>query len=152
MTESDHTAGLVAAEVDPRLAELAERLSGRWRVTGPGIAGDAEYRSVRDGLLLVGRVSVVVNGAELTNIQHISHDRTTDTLRARYLDTLGNEATYSWLLDGQVIRVSQGDVGSDTYFEARFADDNSEYAGTWHYPDDAGDDAAEERIVYTRTP
>jgi hypothetical protein len=43
-----------------------------------------------------------------------------------------------------------GGKESATYFEARFNDDNSEYVGTWHYPDGAGDDATEERITYTR--
>ncbi len=149
MTESTDTAAPTPTAVNPKLTQLAERLSGNWHVTGPGIDGDAEYRIVRDGLLLVGRVRVLVDGAEMTNIQHISHDQETDTLRAHYLDTMGQEATYTWMLDGRKLRVSQGD-DPDTYFEARIEDDNSEYAGTWHYPEGAGDDAADERIVYTR--
>ncbi|MFC7622408.1 hypothetical protein [Microlunatus sp. GCM10028923] len=143
MTETNTPARHGSPEADPKLIELAERLCGRWRVTGPGIEGEAEYGSRRDGLLLVGKVTVVVNGAELTNLQHISHDQQTDTLRARYLDTQGNEATYTWSLDGRRLRVSLG----DTYFEARFTDDNSEYAGSWHGPDGP---AVDERIVYTR--
>lgn len=150
MTEINNAGVPAPTEVNPKLTELAERLSGKWRVTGPGIDGDAEYKSLRDGLLLVASVKVVVNGAEIMIIQHISHDQAADTLRARYLDTMGDEATYTWVLDGQKIRVSQGDAESDTYFEARFNDDNSEYAGTWHYPEGVGGDAAEERIVYTR--
>lgn len=150
MTDTKDPGAPAPMEVNPKLTELAARLSGKWRVTGPGIDGEAEYTTLRDGLLQVGRVKVVVSGAEMTNIQHISHDQASDALRARYLDTMGNEATYTWMLDGQKVRVSQGDDESDTYFEARFNDDNSEYAGTWHYPEGGGDDAAEERIVYTR--
>lgn len=150
MTDPNNVGVSAPTEVNPKLAELAERLSGKWRVTGPDIDGEAEYESLRDGLLLVGSVKVVVNGTEMTNIQHISHDQATDTLRARYLDTMGNEATYTWMLYGQKVRVSQGDDESGTYFVAWFNDDNSEYAGTWHYPEGAGDDTAEDRIVYTR--
>ncbi len=147
MTETNDAGVPATTEANPKLTELVRHLSGTWRVTGPDIDGDAEYRAVREGRLLVGRVRVVVNGAELTNLQHISHDHATDTLRARYLDTMGNEATYTWVLDGRTIRVSLGGDESETYFEARFTDDYSEYAGTWHYPEG---DAAEERIVYTR--
>jgi hypothetical protein len=150
MTDTNNVGVPAPTEVNPKLTHLAERLCGKWRVTGPDIDGEAEYKSLRDGRLLVGSVKVVVNGAEMTNIQHISHDQATDALRACYLDTMGNGATYTWLLDGQKIRVSQDDDKSDTYFEARFNDDSFEYAGTWHYPKGVGDGGAEERIVYTR--
>lgn len=138
------------AEPNPKLTELAERLSGRWRVTGPDIDGKAEYKSVRNGLLLVMNVDFVVNGTEMKVIQHITYDRDTDMLRAHYLDTMGDEAVYAWVLDGQNLRVSLSDQTSDTFFEASFNDDNSEYVGTWHYPDDIGSDAGDERIVYSR--
>ncbi|TCC59424.1 hypothetical protein E0H73_22565 [Kribbella pittospori] len=132
---------------NPKLVELTERMSGQWRVNGPGIDGRAEYKSLRDGLLLVMNVDFVVNGTEMKVIQHITHDPDTDVLRAHYMDTMGDDSTYEWVLDGQNLRVSLSDKASDTFFEASFNDDNSEYAGTWHYPDD---DVPEERIVYSR--
>jgi hypothetical protein len=139
-----------AAQPNPKLTELAQRLSGKWRVKGPGINGKAEYRLVRQGLLLVMDVDFVVNGAEMKVIQHVAYDRDTDMLRARYMDTMGDESTYIWALDGQNLRVSLGDEKSDTFFNASFNDDNSEYVGTWHYPDDGGGNAAEEQIIYAR--
>jgi hypothetical protein len=66
------------------------------------------------------------------------------------MDTMGDESTYTWVLDGQKLRVSLGGKESGTFFEASLNDDNSEYVGTWHYPDKAGDGGAEERIVYSR--
>ncbi|TCC53504.1 hypothetical protein E0H75_07405 [Kribbella capetownensis] len=137
----------VVSEPNPKLIELTDRLSGQWRVSGPGIEGKAEYKSLRDGLLLVMNVDFVVNGTEVKVIQHITHDPHTDMLRARYMDTMGDDSTYEWVLDGQSLRVSLSDKASDTFFEARFNDDNSEYVGTWHYPDD---DVPEERIAYSR--
>ncbi|TCO35592.1 uncharacterized protein DUF1579 [Kribbella steppae] len=131
---------------NPKLAELTERLSGKWRVKGPEIDGEAEYKSMRGGLLLVMDVDFVVSGTKMKVIQHVAYDQDTDTLRARYMDTMGDESTYTWVLDGQKMRVGLADKESDTYFEARFNDDNSEYVGTWHYPDDGGDDA----IIYRR--
>lgn len=139
-----------AAQPNPKLTELAQRLSGKWRVKGPGINGKAEYKLVRQGLLLVMNVDFVVNGTEMKVIQHVAYDRDTDMLRARYMDTSGDESTYTWVLDGKNLRVSLGDEKSDTFFNARFNDDNSEYVGTWHYPDDGGSNVAEERIIYTR--
>ncbi len=135
---------------DANLTELIKRLSGRWRVSGPGIDGLAEYRSVNGGLLLVGDVDFVVNGNKIKNIQHIAYDEDTDTLRARYMDTAGDDSVYTWVLDGHKFRVTLGSADSDTYFEAAFDEDNSEYTGTWHYPPGADDGAADERIVYTR--
>jgi hypothetical protein len=137
-------------EPDARLTELTKRLTGRWRVSGPGIDGVAEYRSVNGGFLLVGDVDFVVNGNTIKNIQHIAYDHETDTLRARYMDTAGDASTYTWIPGGQGFRVTLGDADSDTYFEAAFAADNSEYTGTWHYPPGVDDDAADESIVYTR--
>ncbi len=148
----NHNAGVHAStEPNPKLAELTERLSGRWRVTGPGIDGMADYKSMRDGLLLVANVNFVVNGTEIKLIQHIAYEQDTDTLRAHYMDTMGDESTYTWVLDGQELRVSLGDKVSDTYFVAEFDDDNSEYVGMWHYPEgDIDNSAAEEQIIYTR--
>jgi hypothetical protein len=65
------------------------------------------------------------------------------------MDTMGNDSTYTWVLEGQKVRVSLGGKDSDTYFEATLNDD-SEYTGTWHYPDGGDQDAEEARIVYKR--
>lgn len=139
-----------ATQPNPELAELTQRLSGKWRVSGPGIRGMAEYRPVRQGHLLVMNVDFVVNGTEMKVIQHIAYAEDSGLLQARYMDTMGDESTYTWVLAGQNLRVSQGEEKSETFFNASFNDDNSEYVGTWHYPDEGGADADEERIVYTR--
>ena len=150
MAVSDNAGGHSPSEPDPKLVELTERLSGRWRVNGPGINGKAEYKSVRGGILLVMNVDFVVNGTEMRVIQHVTYDQDSDTLRAHYMDTMGDESTYTWVLDGQTLRISLGDRESDTFFEATFNEDNTEYIGTWHYPDDVNDGAADEPIAYSR--
>ena len=135
---------------DRKLAELIERMSGRWQVSGPGIDGVAEFRPVDHGRLLVADVDFVVHGQPMKVIQHISHHEDTDTLRARYLDTAGGSALYTWSLDGRTLRVSLADAAADTYFEATFDDDFASYTGSWHYPPGSDDGAADERIVYSR--
>jgi hypothetical protein len=80
----------------------------------------------------------------------MAYDQDSDTLQARYMDTMGNASTYTWILEGQKIRVSLGGKDSDTYFEATLNDDDSEYTGTWHYPDGDDQDEEEARIVYKR--
>ena len=136
--------------INPKLKELTERLSGKWRVKGQGIDGEAEYKSMKGGFLLVMNVDFVADGSKIKIIQHMAYDQETDTLRARYMDTMGNDSTYTWVLEGQKIRVSLGGKDADTYFEATLNDDDSEYAGTWHYPDGGDQNAADARIVYKR--
>lgn len=101
------------------------------------------------GRLLVAHVDFVVNGNTMKVIQHIAHDEDTDTLRARYMDTAGGSAVYTWVLAGQTLRVTLANADSDTYFEATFDDDVAVYTGSWHYPS-ADDGAADEQIVYER--
>jgi mannose-6-phosphate isomerase-like protein (cupin superfamily) len=137
-------------EPHPKLKELTDRLTGKWRVRGPEINGKAEYRPAKGGLLLVSDVDFVVGDTKMKIMQHIAYDPDTDTLRARYMDTMGEDSIYTWVLNGQRIRVSSGDKDSDTYFEATLSDDNSEYIGVWHYPDGTDDDSTAERIEYTR--
>lgn len=139
-------------EPNPKLVELTERLSGRWRVNGSGIDGKAEYRALRGGLLLVMNVDFVVGGTAMKVIQHVAYDQDSDTLQAHYMDTMGDESTYTWVLDGQKLRVSLGGKESDTFFEATFNEDNTEYVGIWHYPEDVDGGAADEPIVYSRIP
>jgi hypothetical protein len=150
MAVSDNAGGHSSTEPNPKLVELTERLSGRWQVNGSGIDGKAEYKSLRGGLLLVMNVDFVVSGTEMRVIQHITYDQDSDTLQAHYMDTMGDESIYTWVLDGQELRVSLGGKESDTFFGATFNEDNTEYIGTWHYPDDVDGGAADERIVYSR--
>jgi hypothetical protein len=150
MAVSGNAGGHSPTEPHHKLVELTERLSGRWRVTGPGIDGKAEYKPLRGGLLLVMNVDFVVSGTEMKVIQHVAYDQDSDTLQARYMDTMGDEATYTWVLDGQKLRVSLGGKESDTFFEATFNEESTEYIGTWHYPDDDDSGAADEPIVYSR--
>ncbi len=65
------------------------------------------------------------------------------------MDTMGDEATYTWVPEDRTIRVSLGERDSDTYFQAILNQDNPQYIGTWHYPEGRSSDA-EEKIVYTR--
>lgn len=138
-----------ADELHPKLAELSDLLVGTWRVEGPDIRGQAEYQSKDGGRLLVAYVDFTVGDSRMRIIQHITHDEDRDTLLARYMDTMGDEATYSWVLEDRKIRVSLGERDSDTYFQATLNEDNSQYVGTWHYPDSGPPDATE-NITYTR--
>ena len=138
----------VTIEPHAKIKQLIERLTGRWRVTGPGIDGEAEYWPVKGESVLVAHVDFINEGTKMKIIQHIAYDERTDTLRARYMDTMGDESVYTWVLDGQEIRVSLGGEDSATYFAATLSDDNSEYIGTWHYPD--RDEGQADRIEYRR--
>ena len=150
MEDRTDTQALNAADgPHPELVELSELLVGTWRMTGPGIAGRAEYQSVKRGCLLVAYVDFEVGDSRMRVIQHITYDQDRGALQARYMDTMGDEATYTWVLEGRRIRVSLGDTESDTYFQATLNEDSSQYVGTWHYPADVAE-APTEEIVYTR--
>ena len=133
----------------PKLVELSDLLVGTWRVEGPDIKGTAEYRAKDEGRLLVAYVDFTVGDSKMRVIQHITHHEDRGNLQARYLDTMGDEATYTWVLEDRTIRVSLGEESSDTYFQATLNEDNSQYVGTWHYPEIGPSDQTE-RIVYTR--
>lgn len=144
------THGVNAAdEPAPKLVELSKLLVGTWRVDGPDITGQAEYQSKKGGRLLVAYVDFTVGDSRMRVIQHITHHQDRDTLRARYMDTMGDEATYTWVLEDRRIRVSLGEKDSNTYFQATLNEDNTQYIGTWHYPE-GGPPVATENIVYTR--
>lgn len=138
-----------AAEPNRKLVELSELLVGTWRVDGPEITGQAEYEPRNGGRQLVAYVDFQVGGSRMRVIQHITYHHDGDVLRARYMDTMGDAATYTWVLEDRKIRVSLGAKDSDTYFQATLNDDNSQYTGTWHYPEADPTDATE-TIVYTR--
>jgi hypothetical protein len=138
-----------AEEPDPKLVELSDLLVGTWRVDGPDISGTAEYRSRNGGRLLVAYVDFTVGDSRMRVIQHITHHPARGTLLARYMDTMGDEATYTWVLEDRTIRVSLGEEDSDTYFQATLNEDSSQYVGTWHYPEGGPSDETE-NIVYTR--
>jgi len=138
-----------ADEPNPTLVELSELLVGTWRVDGPDISGQAEYQSKNGGRLLVAYVDFSVGDTRMRVIQHITHHQDRGTLLSRYMDTMGDEATYTWVLEDRTIRVSLGEKDSNTYFQAVLNEDNSQYIGTWHYPDGGPPDATD-KIVYTR--
>lgn len=108
-----------------------------------------EYQSKDGGRLLVAYVDFRVGDSRMRVIQHITHHEERGTLIARYMDTMGDEATYTWTLEDKTIRVSLGDQDSHTYFQATLNEDNSQYIGTWHYPEGGPADATE-TISYTR--
>lgn len=146
---SDPSSVNAADRPHPKLVELSELLVGTWRVDGPDITGQAEYQTKHGGRLLVVYVDFSVGGSPMRVIQHIAHHQDSDALRAQYMDTMGDEATYTWVLEGRTIRVSLGEEDSSTYFQATLNQDNSQYVGTWHYPEGGSPDASE-HIVYTR--
>lgn len=138
-----------ADEPNPKLVELSELLVGTWRVDGPDIRGQAEYQSKKGGRLLVAYVDFTLGDSRMRVIQHITHHQGRDTLQARYMDTMGDRTTYTWVFADRSIRVSLGEESSDTYFQATLNEDNSRYVGTWHYPEGGPSEQAES-IVYTR--
>jgi hypothetical protein len=151
VADRPHTHVVTAADEEPnaKLVELSELLVGTWRVEGPDILGRAEYQAKNAGRLLVAYVDFSVGDTRMRVIQHITHHEERGTLLARYMDTMGDEATYTWVLEDRKIRVSLGDKDSNTFFQATLNEDNSQYIGTWHYPEGGPPDAAE-KIVYTR--
>ncbi len=133
-------------EPNDKLKQLIERLTGKWRVKGPEIDGEIEYEPMEGGFFLIQHIDFVQGGTKIKGIEYIAYDQDTDTLRSHYMDTMGDNFTYSWALDGKTIRINFGDKDSDMYFEGTFNDDNSKYSGAWHYPDGGGYEATITRI------
>jgi hypothetical protein len=132
-----------------RLLELSELLVGTWRVDGHDISGQAEYLSRNGGSLLVAYVDFSVSGSRMRVIQHITHHKERNILIARCMDTMGDEARYTWTLEDKTICVRLDDQDTNTYFQATLNEDNSQYSGIWHHAEGGPPDATES-IVYTR--
>lgn len=137
-------------EPHPKLKALTKFLTGKWRVKGHEIEGEAEYKSLKNNSLLVGFVDFTVGGSPMKVMQHITYDQATDTLQAHYMDTMGDRSIYIWQLDDHTMRVSHNSKDSGTYFEATFNHDYSEYTGIWHYPIGDNPEPEKEKITYTK--
>jgi hypothetical protein len=82
----------------PALVELSDVLVGTWTVEGSDISGRAEYHTTQRGCL-VAYVDFQLAGSKMRVIQHITYDPDRRTLQARYMDTMGDEAMYTWVLE-----------------------------------------------------
>ena len=53
---------------------------------------------------------------------------------SHYMDNNGSNFTYTWEVEGKVIRIWFGDKGSNNFFEGEFAADQNSYSGKWQWP------------------
>lgn len=130
---NNHRAGRLPSEPYPALRQL-DPLVGNWGVTGSFLQGAVSFEWMEGGFFLVQRVDGEAGGRTIRGVEYIGFDEETQTLRSHYMDVHGSNFTYTWMVDGDIVRIWFGDKGSDNFFEGRFSSDRSSYSGEWKWP------------------
>lgn len=130
---NNHLAGRLPAEPYPALRQL-DRLVGEWEVTGSFLQGVISFEWMEGGFFLVQRVDCEGGGRTIRGVEYIGFDEDTQTLRSHYMDVNGSNFTYTWMVEGDSVRIWFGDEGSDNFFTGHFSADGRSYAGNWQWP------------------
>jgi Protein of unknown function (DUF1579) len=130
---NNHLVGRLRSEPHPALRQL-ERLVGEWRVSGGFLEGSVSFEWMEGGFFLIQHVDAEADGRPIRGVEYIGYDADTQTLRSHYMDVQGANFTYTWEIDGEMLRIWFGERGSDSFFEGRFSEDGDSYAGSWRWP------------------
>ncbi len=130
---NNHLAGKIPAEPYPILRTL-ERLVGRWRVSGSYLQGTLTFEWMEGGFFLIQHVDAHHGEQAIKGIEYIGFDEDTQTLRSHYMDTRGDNFTYTWEVQGDRLRIWFGEKGSDNFYEGKFSPDGNSGTGRWKWP------------------
>lgn len=121
------------AAPNPALGSL-ERLVGAWDVSGPEIRGRVTFGWMGGGHSLVQRVDLDHGGSRIRGVEYIGYDEESGHLRSHYFGNSPGVLEYAYELEGDVLRIWFGDVGSPARFEGRFSEDGETNTGAWTWP------------------
>jgi hypothetical protein len=126
-------AGKLPAQPYPVLRTL-DRLVGKWKVTGSFLEGSIAFEWMEGGFFLIQHVDAHHGQQQVKGVEYIGFDEDTQTLRSHYMDTRGSNLTYTWELQGDILRTWFGDKDSNNFFEGKFSRDGNSYSGKWQWP------------------
>ncbi|MBI5964379.1 MAG: hypothetical protein HY863_12955 [Chloroflexi bacterium] len=122
---------------NPDLKSL-DRLVGTWKVSG-GAQGTVTYEWMEGGFFLIQYFDLELEGHKVKGIEVIGHlksfdGQSSDDIKTRIYDNMGNTFDYVYELNGDTLTIWGGEKGSPAYFQGTFSEDGNVNAGAWHYP------------------
>lgn len=119
-----------------------DRLVGEWTVAG-GAEGIVRYEWMPGRHFLLQHVELEQFGEQVTGLEVIGHlkpfgEPAGTDLASRFYDSLGNTLDYTYELDGDILTIWAGPVGSPAYFRGEFTDGDGVLDGAWVYPGGGG--------------
>lgn len=113
---------------------ILNRLIGTWDVSGPEIRGRVTFEWMEGGFFLVQRVALDHGGDRIRGVEYVGYDEESGHLKSHYFGNSAGVLEYAYELEGDVLRIWFGDVGSPARFEGRFSDDGDTNTGAWTWP------------------
>ncbi|MDN4526373.1 hypothetical protein [Fictibacillus fluitans] len=120
--------------------ECLERLVGRWKITGPEIAGEVSYEWMDGGFFLIQRFDLIHNGRKNKGIEIIGYTKKffaespSEHLKSRIYDNHGSTFDYTYEVDENSLTIWGGEKGSPAYYKGIWSEDGSTNSGCWVYP------------------
>jgi hypothetical protein len=131
-------------EPNPALRKL-DKLIGTWNIrgydeTGSELNGQETYSWMDGGFFMKQEVDQNYAGQKITGIQIIGYERRWGAdepareCTSHFFDNMGNSWEYIWEIEGNMLTVWGGYVGSPAAFKAKFSDDGNTLTGRWEWP------------------
>jgi len=116
-----------------RTLHTLDRLVGTWAVSGES-TGTVRYEWMDGGGFLVQHVELVHDDEVTHGVEYIGVSKDDGRLRSHYFGSDGEILEYVYELEGDVLTIWFGDVGSPARFVGTFDDSGTVNTGRWEWP------------------
>jgi hypothetical protein len=121
----------------PALKRL-DKLVGTWKVSGDA-QGQITFEWMEGGFFLIQRVDLEHGGHHIQGIEIIGHERKfgeapSEDIKSRFYSNTGDTLDYVYELEGDTLTIWGGQKGSPAYYQGKFSQDGSTFAGRWVWP------------------
>jgi hypothetical protein len=117
----------------PALRSL-DRLTGRWKVSGPDLDGQVTFEWMEGGFFLMQHVQLNQGGQTTHGIEIIGHDKDSNSLKSHYFDSTGDILEYTWDVTGNTLTIWFGSFDSPAFYRGNFSGDGNTNSGACQWP------------------
>jgi hypothetical protein len=129
---------------NPALKNL-DKLVGLWNVTGRDgsggeLKGTEKYEWMEGGFFLKQEIDQDYAGQRINGIQIIGYEKKWgseepgDECTSHFFDNMGNSWEYVWEVEGNMLTIWGGYIGSPAAYRGSFSDDGNTLSGRWDWP------------------
>jgi hypothetical protein len=145
--ENNETQGYQQATGPASDLRALDRLVGTWELSGD-VGGRVTYEWMEGGFFLIQHVDL---GEEARGMEVIGHERPlgqepSADIKSRFYGNTGDTLDYVYKLEGDILTIWFGEMGSPAYYRGEFSIDGNTLAGAWHYPGGGGYEAISTRV------